>query len=172
MKERIYIYISKISKVFEFINYLISLLVFFGLFIVFIFRKSVTKSLYLMGGLLHINNYHGEVIPIEFVFIACISAIVILFCIANIFKKISIITLNVGEGNCFENTNVKYVADIIKYLVLIIIIRIFGESIFIYTQSGSIKELFNIRFKSYIFDFTLIIISSFAYLILKKRKNM
>lgn len=28
MKERIYIYISKISKVFEYINYLISLLVF------------------------------------------------------------------------------------------------------------------------------------------------
>lgn len=172
MKNRIYTYISKISKVFEFINYLISLLVFFGLFIVFIFRKSVTKSLYLMGGLLHINNYHGEVIPIEFVFIACILAIVILFCIANIFKKVSIIALNIGERTCFVDTNFKYLVDIIKNLILIIIIRIFGEAIFIYIQNGTIKELLNIHFKDYIFNFILIIMALFAYLILKKRKNI
>ncbi|HER5337927.1 TPA: hypothetical protein VKX02_001465 [Streptococcus pyogenes] len=172
MKNRIYTYISKISKVFEFINYLISLLVFLGLLIVFIFRISVTKSLYLMSGLLHINNYHGEVIPIEFVFFACVLAIVILFCIANIFKKVSIIALNIGERTCFVDTNFKYLVDIIKNLILIIIIRIFGEAIFIYIQNGTIKELLNIHFKDYIFNFILIIMALFAYLILKKRKNM
>ena len=106
--------------------------------------------------------------PVFLICFSCITAMLIVICIAIIFKNISFVTLNLSKGEYFVKSNIDGCKSTTILLVMITVLEFASGCVFRYAQVTNVSAVFDVSIREYILNLLFIALSYSAYKVFMK----